>query len=134
MLNVRGMKNQPAGVAMFRALYLRDEAADYAKLVSSRINTHSDATIARSLSERLKLLNKQERETQTAVASGDWISQAISLEHLATQNNRTYQDIMSLPTPRKLKPAQQAQYRALVAQKAQGLSPEKRRRFKPRST
>ena len=118
-VKVHGVIATPAGAAIARHLFLRSFEQTRTALAKSKIRTSSDAAIGSSLTNRLALLATAEHSAAGAVRTGDTTLQLVTLSVLSLENNRTYQDIMALPIPRRLKPAQRAAYAQVVASKAQ---------------
>jgi hypothetical protein len=88
------------------------------ELTFARLDHRSEKALKKSLENRLRLLKDLEKTGQRAIASRDTVLQAIVIDTLRIENGRLHDDIMHLPMPRGLKPAQQIQYQDLVAEQA----------------
>lgn len=103
----------------FASLLLVNEIAKAQREIARhRLQSSSDAVLARSLQKRMQLLGSLDRLSIEATRLRDWSAETLSITALAQENQRLYNDIMTLPIPRKLKAAQREQYQAAVASKA----------------
>jgi hypothetical protein len=91
---------------------------DISQLASSRLKTQSQASLKRSLEERLKLISQFEISLKNSLRNKDLNLQAIFLNVLKHENMRLHHDLLALPLPRGLNKEQLEQYKALVAQQA----------------
>jgi hypothetical protein len=112
------VRNTSAGRILARTVFLREFDVKSLQLSHQRLNTKSDSRLQKTLAERISLLKQNEALAQQAIRTHDWTLQVLTLSNLSAQNQRLYSDIMNLPVPRGLKPAQKAQYGQLVAAKA----------------
>lgn len=108
-----------AGLTISRHLALRDFATFDRKIQAHRIHGYSEAVMQKTLKERLKLINQSDKNTQIAFRKNDWTLQILNLSQLARENRRMYQDILSLPVPRRLNAADRAKYQALLKQQSE---------------
>lgn len=83
------------------------------KIVSS-----SQAKLAAGLKGRMKLIEQGEKLTNDVIKSGDWTGQVLFLTLQAEQEDRFYQEVMSLPVPAGLDANQEQEYMAALSQQA----------------
>jgi hypothetical protein len=84
-----------------------------------RLTAANDKQLGRSLNERLKLLNQADNWANQALKSSDWSLQIVTLNRVALENQRLFQNLTRLPIPRGLKGADRQKYQALLLQRAQ---------------
>jgi hypothetical protein len=92
----------------------------HSRVASQHLKSSSDASLARSLKERLNLLAEAGRRLQKFSRSHDTTMEVVTLNLLAQENKRLGDDLLRLPAPRKLNAAQKEQYHQLLRQKANG--------------
>lgn len=100
-----------AGQELQRHLFLRDFETFRSRAGHEKISAHS---VKKSMAGRLHTLKTFETWATKAAKSQDLILQLVTLTTLATQNLRTYNEILELPVPRGLSKAQKKQYQTLV--------------------
>ncbi len=109
----------PAGQTIARHLELRDFYAFDRKIRSHRIHGFSESAMQKTLKERLQLIATSDKNAQIAFRKHDWTLQILNLSQLARENRRMYQDIQSLPVPRRLSKEEKAKYTALIKQQSE---------------
>ncbi len=119
LLKTTSIGKYPAGQTIARQLELRDFAAFDRKISSHRIHGFSEAAMQKTLKERLKLIATSDKNAQSAFRKHDWTLQVLTLSQLARENRRMYQDILSLPVPRRLNAADKAKYQALIKKQSE---------------
>ncbi|MES2857418.1 MAG: hypothetical protein V4692_16220 [Bdellovibrionota bacterium] len=118
VLKTRKIANHSAGRALARQLFLQDFAKVDKSVASHRIATRSDARMQSTLKERIRLIGSVEGQANQAIRSRDWTAQLVTLATLSRENNRLYNDILTLPVPRQLKGQDRLNYIALIEQNA----------------
>ena len=91
--------------------------------LSSLVKAHklsykTQRQLSRSLSARIKLIDKVEEQLNLAIKSQDWTSQLLAIDILAKESSRFYSEILSLPMPEGLGEQEQVQYMTLLSQQA----------------
>ncbi len=119
VLKIPSVRSTPAGQTLSRYTFLKSFTGFETKISSHRLLSGSDQTLNRTLTERLKLLNEADRWANQAIQSNDWTLQILTLNRVAKENNRLFENLTKLPTPRSLKKAEREQYQTLLLQKAQ---------------
>jgi len=115
----KNVRRSPTGAVIGRMLEYPELNKEIASLTSSRLDTHSDKGLKKSLEARIKLMAAVEKSGQRAISNHDIVLQAVILSTLAQENLRLQQDILNLPLPKGLNQQQQIQYQRLLAQQAE---------------
>ncbi|NUN04792.1 MAG: hypothetical protein HUU57_03425 [Bdellovibrio sp.] len=115
-LKDKGTSKQDAFVMIEKILTLGDAKALAAQLAAHQIDTKNQKTIATGLKARVKLLEKADALANRAIASGDWASQLLSLDLVAKENRRFYNEALALPMPTGLTPDQENEYLSILSQ------------------
>lgn len=117
-LTVPQLKTTRAVRLMARALLLDDLGKLKARLAVHKIDGSSDKKLASTLKARIQLLDEVEKLTARSIETADWTSQLASLDLRAKENDRFYQEVLSLPVPSGLSEEEQRQYQQLLSQQA----------------
>jgi tetratricopeptide (TPR) repeat protein len=112
------LKTTAAGRLLARQAFFKEFAKIKAPLVNDKLDTKSSAKLAQSIKRRGTLLQKAEGATKQAIESGDWTAQLISIDLLARESERFYNDLMSAPEPQGLTPEEEQQYLSLLQSQA----------------
>lgn len=115
-LKEKGNSKQDAFVMVEKILILGDLKVLSAQVAAHVIDTKNQKTIAQGLKARIKLLEKVDALANRAIASGDWSSQLLSLDLVARENGRFYNEALALPMPAGLTPEQENEYLTLLSQ------------------
>lgn len=76
------------------------------------------AKLAPAIRARVKMLTDMDQVANEALVSGDWLSQIKTLKVVKVENQRFYEELMSLPAPAGLSPEEESQYLQLLMQQA----------------
>ena len=112
------INRREAGKTLARALEFKSIDAFDRQIANHRLTSASDRLLNVSLTRRLALLKEADARAQEAIRARDWTLQAILLSIVARENARLYGEVMALPSPRKLTPAQKKQYGQTLAAQA----------------
>lgn len=104
----------PAGATLARNLWIGEFNKFDRKIAAHRIYGYSEASMQKTLKERLNLIGQADVQAQQAFRNHDWTQQVLTLSVLARENRRMYRDINSLPVPRRLNAQQRAEYQSLI--------------------
>lgn len=115
-LKEKGSNKQDAFVMIEKIMTLSDVKALSAQVAAHKIDTKNQNTIAVGLKARIKLLEKVDALANRAIASGDWASQLLSLDLVAKENKRFYEEALALPMPPGLTPEQETEYLSILSQ------------------
>ena len=107
-----------AGRMIARATLLAEFEKMKAKIVSHKVDPSTQRKMAATLKARVALLGDIEKLGTRAVSSGDWTSQLVTLDLIARENDRFYQEVLSLPVPAGLSGEDEQQYLMLLSQQA----------------
>lgn len=114
----QAVNQTPAKVMVARTLILTELSALNERLQTAALNSVTQKRLSSSIKERITLLQKLEALAARAVDSHDWIAQLVTLDRLARESERFYQELMQLPVPQGLSPEDEQQYLALLMQQA----------------
>lgn len=112
------IRNTPAGQLVSRVEFLRGFDVAKSKLTAATLDTSSDRKLTSSIKTRVALLDQVEAKTKQAIESGDWTSQFVSIDTLAKESERFYQELMSAPMPQGLSQEDEIQYLSLLSAQA----------------
>ncbi len=115
-LKDKGSSKQDAFVMIEKVLILSDLKQLSPQVAGHTINTKNQATIAQGLKARIKLLEQVDALANRAIASGDWSSQLLTLDLVAKENARFYNEALALPMPTGLTPDQENEYLTVLSQ------------------
>jgi hypothetical protein len=118
VLQIRSIANHSAGRAIARQLFLEDFAKVDRSIAQHRIARGSDRAMQTTLAQRIHLIGSVEKQANNAIRSRDWTAQLVTLATLSRENKRLYNDILTLPVPRRLKGQERVNYMTLVEQNA----------------
>jgi tetratricopeptide (TPR) repeat protein len=110
----------PQGRILAHQLDFNEFAYFHSRVASQHLKSSSDASLARSLKQRLDLLGEAGRRLQRFNRQHDSTMEVVALNLLAKENKRLADDLLRLPAPRKLSKMQKEQYHQLLRQKANG--------------
>jgi tetratricopeptide (TPR) repeat protein len=107
-----------SGSTMKRLVSLDEAAKLQTRFAASKIESSNQAALAKSLKSRVALLDKAETLASEAVEASDWTSEAVTLDLLAKENMRFYNELLALPVPSGLSASDERQYLSLLSQQA----------------
>lgn len=113
-----GVNGTPAGKVLHRALLLDEYSKLKAKIAAHQLDGSNQKKMAQTLKARVALLEDTEKLVTKAVESADWTAQLVTLDLLAKQNDRFYQEVLALPVPAGLSDEEQGQYLQLLSEQA----------------
>lgn len=108
----------PFGSAALRSKLLAAYTPLRDRIKGSVIDSSSQGKLARSLKARVALLEEAERQAMKAVDAQEWASQVVYLGLVAQENERFYNEVLSLPVPEGLSGEEEQQYLGLLSQQA----------------
>ncbi len=112
----KGSNKQDSFVMIEKIMTLADLKALSSQVASHQINTKNQGTIALGLKTRIKMLEKIDALANRSIAAGDWSSQLLSLDLVAKENKRFYEEALALPMPAGLTPEQETEYLSILSQ------------------
>lgn len=112
------LKNTDSGKLMARVAFLKEFEAFQGKLASHKLDSANDKKLAASIKARAALLDKLEAMTKSAIQEGDWTSQLVSIDLLAKESDRFYQELISAPMPQGLTAEEENEYLNLLSAQA----------------
>ncbi len=87
-------------------------------IAGDQLESKSQKKLAQSIKRRAALLEKVEELAKQAIQDGDWTSQLLSIDLLARQSERFYQDLFGVPVPTGLSPQEEQEYLTLLSAQA----------------
>lgn len=108
----------PSGKVLKRQYILGRVSKSMAELQGHQIDVKSQAAMGKTLKARIKMLGDWEKLTAEALEAKDWLAQAATLQVLAVESKRLYDNILALPMPAGLSDDEQRQYLELLGQQA----------------
>jgi hypothetical protein len=106
------------GKTLARDLFLANLQKVAANLSKMAIDTKTQSLMAKGIKSRVKAIEDMETLAQSAVASGDWLSQTAALSVLGQEIGRFYNELIALPVPAGLTPEEEGQYLQLLSSQA----------------
>lgn len=106
------------GKLFARQQVLKDYRALKGKIEAHALQTKTQRALTASIKARAALLEESEKFANRVIQSGDWTGQLLALQLVATQSDRFYQELLSLPMPSGLSEEEQNQYMTILSQQA----------------
>ncbi len=114
---LKGKVGKEDGLVMAERLLLVDDIQAMSRqLVAHHIDGKNPKLLGATLKERVKLLEKAENLANRAIANASWASQLLALHMIAVENQRFYDEVLSLPVPADLNEQQQQEYLQMLGQ------------------
>jgi tetratricopeptide (TPR) repeat protein len=107
-----------AGKVLARVLALQDYGRLKTRIEAHQLETQTQRKMAATLKARVAMLDEIEKLAAKAIDSADWTTQLVTLDLLAKQNERFYQEVLALPVPEGLSDEDEQQYLMLLSQQA----------------
>jgi hypothetical protein len=89
-----------------------------AKITAHQLDGSNQKKMASTLKARVAMIEDTEKLVTKAVEMADWTAQLVTLDLLAKQNDRFYQEVLALPVPAGLSDEEQGQYLQLLSEQA----------------
>jgi hypothetical protein len=118
VLSVPALAKTSAGKIFARIAILDEVTQLRQKFSNQKLDGGNQRKLAQALKGRVEMLNQVERLVARAVVSDDWISQVVTLQLLAKEHGRFYEEILALPVPAGLQGDEEQQYLSLLTQQA----------------
>ena len=118
-LNRGSIAHTAAGKMIKKQFFFGEHAQLDRKISAHRLRSSSQASLQKSIADRMALLLEADKLLKKALSLNDFTSAVLALTTVTRENNRLVSDLMSLPAPRGLKPQELAQYNAILKAKAQ---------------
>lgn len=112
------LKDTDAGKLLARQTFLKEFALMKKPLVADKLDTKNQAKLAASIKRRAGLLVKAEDFVKKSIESGDWTAQLLTIDLIARETERFYQDLLSAPMPEGLTPEEEQEYMQILSQQA----------------
>lgn len=106
------------GRLLARVAFLKNFNIDKDKISKMNLDTKNQKTLARTIKDRGFALSKIEKSANQAIEMGDWTSQLVTIQTVAKESDRFYQELMGLPMPDGLKPEEENEYMQILSQQA----------------
>ncbi|CAN5568478.1 hypothetical protein BH10BDE1_BH10BDE1_34120 [soil metagenome] len=116
LLAVRGVQKTVEGGILVRAGELKTIESFAKRLAVAHLPSGaSDKTLQKALASRVRTLADADIFANKAIKSQDGWLQALALQTVAVENRRLKDEIIALPLPKSLKPADVRKYQTLIA-------------------
>jgi len=122
VLNFKSGRQSFEAQMLKRSLEMDSFLNEVRKIRKIQINTANDRTLQRNLVQKMRSLQALERKAQAFIQRKDSALQLMALSHVANENRQLAQDILSLPTPKKLTAAQKKMYQDQIQQQIRPFS------------
>lgn len=117
-LSTASVASTASGKVIARSLLITEISKLRVKIAEHTLDGNNQRKMAQTLKARVGMLEEIEKLAAKAIDSGDWTSQLLSLDLMAKQNDRFYQELLSLPMPSGLNSEEEQQYLMLLSQQA----------------
>lgn len=117
-LSLSAVRGTAAGKIIARKIAIDDYQRAKAKIESHQLETQTQRKLAATLKQRVAMLDELEKLAAKAIESADWTNQLLTLDLLAKQSDRFYQEVLALPVPDGLNAEDEQQYLMLLSQQA----------------
>lgn len=118
VLNNSKMSNQSAVRFINKQYYYPKQQKLASKVAAHKLDLKSDATLAKSIQARLKLLTEADKSLSEAIGLKDFTAQMMALTLVSKENERLNQDLMNTPAPKGLTPKELARYSSMLKKSA----------------
>lgn len=112
------LKTSAAAKVVWGQEYFKKYSKIQGEIASMTIDSSNQRKLAKGIKTRVYRLNRLEKMLKTAVQRDHWGAQVVTIDLLATENDRFYQELLSLPMPDGLTPEEQQQYLQILSQQA----------------
>lgn len=114
VLSHKSSKNTFESQILARSMEIKSFEQLQKKLADTPLVGRSDRTIQKNLVERIRLIKKLEKRSQSAIQKKDTSLQLILLAQVYHENSKLVQDILALPAPKQLDTAQKKIYQEQI--------------------
>lgn len=101
-----------------RVSFIKEWKSLQVKMASHQLDSSQQRKLNATIKQRTTMLEKLEQQASKAIQMEDWSCQLLSLDSLAKESNRFYQDLMSLPIPTGLSAEEEQEYLNLLGLQA----------------
>lgn len=112
------MRETDAGKLLARQSFLKDFAGIKKQIAADKFDTANNNKLAASIKRRAALLLKAEGYAEKSIQGGDWTAQLVSIDLMARESERFYQELLSAPMPQGLTPEEEQEYLNLLSAQA----------------
>jgi hypothetical protein len=110
LLNTKELKNKSAAhFILSQEIYERIQQTEK-KVASSHFKSYSAISLQKGMKERVKLLNQLDSLLNESIKLKDITAQMMTLDAIATENERIVRELVAVPQPKGLSKSEQAQY------------------------
>ncbi len=117
-LNDLKVKSTDWGRILDRTSLLIEYATFKKSLSALKLENKNQKVLAKSIKTRAAALEKAEALANRAIQMADWTSQLVTLDLIARESARFYEELLSLPVPEGISGDEEQQYLALLGQQA----------------
>ncbi len=106
------------GQTLWRLDYFQNFKTAQKTVTSAKLDSSTQKALTKTIKSRARDLESVEKLAAVAIKKGDWSAQVVSLSVLTKENQRFYEELMSLPIPAGLSPDEESQYMTILGQQA----------------
>ncbi len=106
------------GKTLWRTDFLQNFKSVQKKVSTSKVDSSTQKTLTKTIKSRAQELEAVEKIAASAIQKGDWSAQVVSLSVVTQENQRFYEELMSLAIPAGLTPDEESQYMTILGQQA----------------
>ncbi len=106
------------GQTLWRLDYFQNFKSAQKTVSAAKLDSSTQKNLTKTIKSRAHDLEAVEKLAALAIKKGDWSAQVVSLSVLTKENQRFYEELMSLPIPAGLSPDEESQYMTILGQQA----------------
>lgn len=118
VLSMKELRRQTAPNFIAKQDFYSEVVGFKARIARHQLNVKSDSAMQRTIKERMKLLKEADKTLAESLKFKDVTAQLMALNVVSSENDRMVRDLVALPVPAKLTPAEQKQYLDLLKQQS----------------
>lgn len=118
LLESKELRNKSAAQWAARQSFAKKLAKFKAQIQNQELNTRSDKMMQRTIQDRMNSIAKADKLLAEALNSRDITAQMLTLDLIATENERFVRNLAGLPVPKGLSAAEQQQYLGILKAKS----------------
>jgi len=118
VLAMKELRRQTAPNFIAKQDFYNEIISFKSRIARHQLNGKSDFALQKTIKERMKLLKEADTSLANSLKFKDVAAQLLALNVVSTENERMVRDLVELPVPKKLTPAEQKQYLDILKQKS----------------
>ncbi len=118
VLSIKELRRQSAPNFIAKQDFYSEVVSFKARMARHQLNVKTDSAMQRTIKERIKLLKEADKKLAESLKFKDVTAQLLALNVVSMENERMVRDLVALPIPKKLTPAEQKQYLDILKQRS----------------